>query len=114
MKKLLFIAVGVLFAASCTTQKTLYTWGKYQEAAYAYTKNNTEKDAEALIQAYQYIIDNQKSGRKTVPPGIYADYGFLLVQQGRVEEGLKLMKMEIALYPESRVFIEGIIKKLEQ
>ena len=113
MKKLLVIAVGMLFLASCA-QQNLYTWGKYQEAAYAYTKNNTEKDIEALIKAYQYIIDNQKSGRKTVPPGICADYGFLLIQRGRVNEGLKLMKMEIALYPESRVFIEGIIKKLEQ
>jgi hypothetical protein len=115
MKKLLFItSCFLLLAAGCATQKTLYNWGKYQEASYYYMKNNTDKDLEALLKEYQYIINNQKAGRKIVPPGIYADYGYLLIQQGKVNEGLELMKLEIALYPESAVFIEGIIKRLEK
>ena len=114
MKKLLFLAAGLLCLAGCAP-KPLYTWGKYQDASHKYVKNNTEKDADALIKTYQYIIDHPKNGKRQVaPPGICADYGFLLVQKGRVEEGLKLMRMEIALYPESAVFVEAIIKKLEQ
>jgi hypothetical protein len=77
-------------------------------------KNNTDDDLEKLLKEYQYIIDNQKAGRKTIPPGIYADYGYLLVKQGKIKEGIALMKMEIVLYPESAVFVEGIIKRLEQ
>ncbi|MDR1343008.1 MAG: DUF4810 domain-containing protein [Prevotellaceae bacterium] len=114
MKKILFIASGFLLLAGCASQKTLYNWGKYQEASYSYVKNNTDNDLEKLLKEYQYIIDHQKAGRKTVPPGIYADYGYLLVKQGKTKEGIALMKMEIALYPESTAFIEGIIKRLEQ
>ena len=66
------------------------------------------------MKEYQYLIENQKAGRKTVQPGVYADYGYLLVKQGKIKEGIALMKMEVALYPESAMFIEGIIKRLEQ
>ena len=102
-----------LMALSCVTQKTLYNWSGYQEASYQYMKSNTEQDLEKLLEKYQFLIDNQKTGRQTVPPGMYADYGFLLVRQGKVEEGVKLMKMEVALYPESAVFVGRIIKRIE-
>jgi hypothetical protein len=114
MKKILFIASCVLWLVGCAPQTTLYNWGKYQEASYSYVKTNTDEDLEKLLKEYQYVIENQKAGRKTVPPGIYADYGYLLVKQGKIKEGIDMMKMEIALYPESAVFIEGIIKRLEQ
>lgn len=111
---LLIIGAGLLLLASCAPQKTLYNWGKYQEASYKYVKTDTDEDREKLVKAYEYIINNQKEGRQVVPPGIYADYGYLLVKHGKKEEGLKLMKMEIALYPESEVFIGRIIKRLEE
>ena len=112
--RILVIILGLPLMVSCVPQKTLYNWGKYQEAGYQYIKKNTDQDLEKLLQAYQYVIDNQKTGRMTVPPGIYADYGFFLVKQGKVEEGLKLMKMEVALYPESAVFMNRIIKRIEE
>ena len=113
LKNLVLILGLSLMVMSCATQKTLYNWGGYQEASYQYMKTNTEQDLEKLLVRYQYLIDNQKGGRMVVPPGIYADYGFLLVKKGRVEEGLKLMKMEVVLYPESAVFVERIIKRIE-
>ncbi|MDR3188809.1 MAG: DUF4810 domain-containing protein [Prevotellaceae bacterium] len=114
MKKILLIASAALLLAGCMPQKTLYSWGKYEERSYSYVKTNTDEDLEKLLKEYQYIISHQKGGRKTVPPGIYADYGYLLVRQGKVAEGIAMMKMEIALYPESAGFVEGIIKRLEQ
>ena len=114
MKKITFITACSLFLlASCTSQKSLYNWGKYQEASYQYVKTDTDQSFEKLLKAYEYVINNQKEGRQVVPPGIYADYGFLLVKRGKTEEGLKLMKMEVALYPESSVFVGRIIKRLE-
>jgi len=112
-KTLIILSLTSLMMVSCVQQKTLYNWGKIQETSYQYMKYGTEKDLEKLLKTYQYAIDNQKKGRMTVQPGICADYGFLLIKQGEVEKGLKFMKMEIALYPESAVFIEQIIKRIE-
>ena len=60
------------------------------------------------------IIDKQKGKRGAVPPGIYADYGFILLQANRTEEGKAMLLKEISLYPESKVFIERILKMTEK
>jgi hypothetical protein len=60
------------------------------------------------------MIDYPGGIRGVVPPGIYADHGFMLFKQGKTKEALDYMKMEIGLYPESAVFIGRIIKQLEK
>ena len=60
------------------------------------------------------MIEKQKGLRKTVPPGLNAEYGFLLCKQGKKEEGIKYLKAEIALYPESATYVSRIIKQLEK
>ena len=63
---------------------------------------------------YKKVITMQKGARKVVPPGVNAEYGYLLVKAGQKEEGMTLLKEEIALYPESEKFISRIIKQLEK
>jgi hypothetical protein len=112
--KLLAPALFVLLLASCiSVPKPLYTWGNYQERTYAYIKDATDKSQDELLNTCQTLIDKQQGSRKTVPPGICADYGYLLYKQGKTQEGLALLEKEIALYPESSVFISRIIKKLK-
>ena len=86
MKKMILFFALLMPLFSCTTQKTLYTWGKYSNSSYNYLKNSNEEATKELIEAYQKIIAEQKGSRETVPPGIYADYGFILLQADRTEE----------------------------
>jgi hypothetical protein len=104
--------------ASCASHKSLnkplYVWGVYEITNYNYLKNKDEKSTQALIATYQNIIDKQKGARGVVPPGIYADYGFVLLQTNKTENGKSMLLKEIALYPESKIFIDRILKTLEQ
>ena len=115
MKKLFIAVVSVLALASCgTVQPDLYSWYNSEDATYQYTKRaSEEKLAEAMAQ-YKKVITMQKGARKVVPPGVNAEYGYLLVKAGQKEEGMTLLKEEIALYPESEKFISRIIKQLEK
>lgn len=114
MKKIIFVSITIFLLASCTTQKPLYSWGKYENASYNYLKKSDEESTQQLIENYQEIINNQKKGsRGVVPPGIYADYGFVLLQKDKTEEGKAMLQKEIDLYPESKIFIERILKMLE-
>ena len=115
MKKVFVAAVAVLTLASCgTVQPDLYSWYNSEDATYQYTKRaSEEKLAEAMAQ-YKKVISTQKGARGVVPPGVNAEYGYLLVKAGQKEEGLTLLKQEIALYPESEKFISRIIKQLEK
>jgi hypothetical protein len=46
------------------------------------------------------------------PPGINAEYGFLLCKAGKKEQGITLLKEEMRLYPESQKYISRIINQL--
>lgn len=116
MKKHFFSGVLLiaLCCTGCTTQKTLYSWSDYEKRSYSYVKDDTEKNLDELLAAYEEMINQQTGLRQTPPPGVCADYGYLLVKKGKTAEGIQLMKKEIALYPESATFISRIIKKLEE
>ncbi len=114
MIKIIVISITILFLASCTTQKPLYSWDKYEITSYNYLKNSDEKSTQELIETYQNIIEKQKGTRGVVPPGVYADYGFILLQNNKSEEGKAMLLKEVALYPESKIFIDRIIKILNE
>lgn len=111
---LTLIITAALGMTSCVTNKPLYTWGNYDVTTYNYIKNETEKSLDDLLETYAKLMENQKGERKTVPPGLCADYGFLLYKKGEKNKAIEMLKMEIALYPESATFITRIIKKLEE
>lgn len=108
------IAVIALIAVSCKMAKPLYNWEKYDRDSYTYLKKQDDKSTANLLETYQKIIAKQDKTRGVVPPGIYADYGLLLIENARAEEGKKMLEKEIELYPESKIFIDRILKTLEK
>ena len=114
MKKIVTSAIMLMALASCQTQQTLYSWYDSEEATYMYTKRGTDELLTKAMAQYEKVINKQKGIRKTVPPGVNAEYGFLLYKTGKKEEGLALLKAEIKAYPESEIFISRILKQLEK
>lgn len=113
MRKCIVIAVISLIAVSCAPTKPLYNWKGYDDAVYAYTKASDEKSNENLIKIYEKLIKNSGGSREVPPPGVCADYGYLLVKRGEIVKGKELLTRETILYPESKQFIDRIIKRFE-
>lgn len=116
MKKMIVgstLMFALLLLGCAPSQKTLYNWENYQQEAHDYVKTSTDGSLDDLLKVYEQILNKQTGIRKTIPPGICADYGYLLVKKGKKAEGIAMMKKEVALYPESAVFMSRIIKKLE-
>jgi len=117
MRKSIYMGVltlSVLFLASCSSSQHLYSWYNYEDIVYQYSKNPNEKLQTKVLEQYKMVTEHQRGLRATVPPGLYAEYGFLLYKTGKKDEGLKMMKEEITLYPESEMYISRIIKQLEK
>lgn len=114
MRKLIISAVCMMAMASCQTQQSLYSWYDSQDATYTYTKRNTDETLAKAMAQYEKVISKQNGLRNTVPPGVNAEYGYLLYKAGKKEQGLALLRAEIAAYPESERFISRIIKQLEK
>lgn len=111
--KIIAMSAMVLFAMSCGTTQ-LYSWYDYQTDYYYYLKNADENSQKKLAETYEKIIEKQKEIRGVVPPGIYADYGWLLLQDNKIEEGKAMLAKEIELYPESETFVGSILKRYEK
>ena len=113
MKYLMFIASTFLLVSCSLMQKPLYNYAQYEDAVYRYITVQDEKSEERLLKNYEKILG--KPGiRKTPPPGICADYGYLLLKKGETKKGKTLLKREKKLYPESAVFINAILKRIEK
>ena len=115
IKKILGLCLIVGGLSSCgSSSPQMYTWYNYNDAAYSYMKNQTENSEVDLLAAYNKTIDKQKGTRGVVPPGIYAEKGYLLIKSGKTEEGVAYLKKEVELYPESEKFVGKIIKQYEE
>ncbi|MCI5982941.1 MAG: DUF4810 domain-containing protein [Marinilabiliaceae bacterium] len=122
MKKRLIIACAAavmsLAFTSCKPKQVylpLYIWHDYNDASYAYSKVPSEETLAALMKVYEDMMNDQEGSlRQVPPPGMLAEYGYMLCKAGQKEKGLELLKKEIKVYPESEVFVSRIIKQLEK
>lgn len=115
MKTTIISVLAVLALGSCTTTKpTLYSWYNYEDATYQYSKKRTDELKVKVLEQYKRLTDKQKGTRGAVPPGLYAEYGYMLYMSGKKDEGLEFLKKEIQMYPESDKYISRIIKQLEK
>lgn len=118
MKKYLLtagLAAALLLSLpSCGSYQKLYSWHTYENASYVYYKTHSQESEEALLKSYCQLIEKQYGQRKAVPPGIYAEYGYLLIKKGEVDEGLEALEEEKKLYPESTPFVNRIIEQLKK
>ena len=108
-KKLMTVAVatGSLLMAGCQTTQGLYHWGDYESGLYGYYKDPAELAAlsEQLLAAIE-----DANGR--VAPGMYAEYGTLMLHQGKKDEAVIYYAKERDLWPESRHLMDTMINNL--
>jgi len=101
------LAVAALAASGCAGKVTTYRWGNYDEILYSHYKHPQER--QAYVAGLKTIILAAQQEGKTVPPGIYAEYGYALYEEGNAPEAIKYFERERDTWPESRVFMEKLI-----
>ena len=122
MKKSLLIIVAVLFCIaifdSCSPKAPIYAWYDYDDIAYLLMKNGEAANEEALknvglrMTCGAGMVDGLKDGG-AVPPGIYAEVGYIYFKQGNTTLAKKYFEKEIEAYPESKVYVSRILKQLK-
>jgi hypothetical protein len=99
------------FLTGCQTSKGIFYWGNYSETLYELKKEPDEKTLETHKEQLLKIIETSMKKNKLVPPGVYAEYGYLLLKEGKEDEGMEYLNKEESNFPESRTFIERIKTK---
>lgn len=113
-KGLAVIFLGLTLSA-CAKPTPLYVYGDYSESYYKDKKTANEGSRLKLEASMEKAIEeaaNSRSGR--VPPGMYANLGYMYLQDGKAREAISLFEKEKAVYPEAAHFMDRIIAKVEK
>ena len=94
----LFICLGLPACAPTG----MYHWGDYEDSLYArYTDAGEEGQAEAF-KMLEVTIQEAEAKNYRVPPGVYAEYGYLLFKQGKPDQAITHFRKEAETYKESK------------
>ena len=112
MKNIIIILFATLIISTgCGTVSTdVFYWQDYSLTLYDYKKNPDEKTLEAHKKEMLALIEYADKWERKVPPGVFAEYGYILLKEGDETRGMEYLDKETELYPESTVFIERIKK----
>jgi hypothetical protein len=105
--RLALLVTATLFVTACATHQK-YAWGTYDHSLYIYYKDPAT--AAALAQSLQATISAAEKTNAIVGPGIYAEYGYLLLQQGNPTAAIDAFRKEASHWPESKVFMDHMIQ----
>ncbi len=102
------LAMSALLLVGCATNHEKYTWGSYDPALYAYYKSPAKVTELSLT--LRETIDASDAKKLPVAPGLRAEYGYLLLQQGNASQAVVYFQAEEKEWPESKVFMDRMIQ----
>lgn len=107
----LFLLCCIAVVVAGCAPKTRYSWNEYDQKLYQHYKNPAEID-QFIADLKEVIEEGEEDGK--VPPGIYAEYGFVLYEQGKYKEAVKYFSIENDKWPESRVLMAKMIQNAQR
>ena len=107
---ILFFACLALIVSSCA--KPLYYWGTYSNTYYKNVKRADEKAFDNHKENLISIIAKSEQKHTQVPPGVYAELGFLLLPDDGEAAG-RYFQLEMETYPESTQLMKVLIDNLK-
>jgi len=109
------LAIAIFLISGCSSgPKPLYNYGKYSESYYGVKKDATTESALQYQKALEYCIEevgDSRSGK--VPPGMYANLGYLYLKAGQNAKAKENFIKEKTIYPEAIHFMDRMIQKID-
>lgn len=107
--RLLTLLTAVALCAGCA-KPTLYSWGDYDESLeQRYGKENSAQAEQLLRDQMLAYADGER-----VPPGVYADYAFLLFRRGDLAGAVFFFQKEKKAFPESAVLMDRLTERIRK
>lgn len=105
------VVLMLLFSICGCVPQTQYAWNNYDKTLYNHYKDPSQK--EDFSQTLKETVEEAESSNR-VPPGIYAEYGFLMYEQGNSLQAIQYYQKEADKWPESRAFMAKMINTAQK
>ncbi|MDR9468598.1 DUF4810 domain-containing protein [Marinospirillum sp.] len=109
-KKLIFIVFLAVIGTGCASNNRLYDWGQYEQTLFVFYHDPAQKE-QALKDYLAFVQEH--AGDPRLAPGLYAEAGTFLLEQGDVEGAVGFYRMEYDRWPESQPMLGALITNLE-
>ena len=106
-KSILLCASAVALTACVAAPR--FEYGAYEPTLYAYYKK--PELADKFETALEKAIEKGEASDR-LAPGLYAELGYLKLNQGDQATAVQLFRKEAEAFPESEVFMSGIVSRL--
>ena len=106
MHQKLSLAIIMLLCLVGCAPNTYYSWNGYDEKLHNYYKTPAESDQ--FISALYEIISAAGPDER-IPPGIYAEYGYQLLERGQFDNAVIWFNKEKDTWSESDFFMNKMI-----
>jgi hypothetical protein len=103
--KCTILLIILISLSGCASYK--YGWNNYDNTLYQHYKSPDQN--EIFEENLKNIVQNDEA-TGNIPPGIYAEYGYLLFERGQFNDAKLYFQKEYDKWPESRVFMTKILK----
>jgi len=111
----LAISFGILSMTGCMQPKpNIYYWGNYEQLVHDMYLKPGSADAPTQIEKLSSDLQNAESRGLKIHPGLYAQLGFMYALEGRMVEMESAFNQEKSLFPESTIFIDGLLKRAKR
>ena len=108
----LAILLPGLLVAGCTAPHGLYAWGDYEECVYEACSEPGGFDVRAQIVMLTELIEETEAKGRTLGPGVRAHLAYLYTLDGNPDLAIVLFRQEIARFPESARFYNGLMERM--
>ena len=96
-----------IFLVGCFPPK-MYYWGDYSDSLYRSKKNPSDESVLKHHQSLENIVEESKKNNLRVPPGVYAELGYLYFRQNKNQLAIQNFKLEKETYPEAAFFMDRL------
>lgn len=107
------VLVAAVGTSACTQQQPLYRWGVYEPLLYDMYLKPGKADPGTQIAKLSEDIERTRAEGRNVPPGVHAHLGYLYYTQGQTALAREEFVLEKQLFPESAVFIDGMLARMQ-
>lgn len=112
IKRGLVLVAFVVLASGCASNTGLYEWGSYEDDLFTYY--HKPELQEKVVADHIAFINELEQTNERPPPGLLAEAGTLLLQEGDREGALAFYQREHDLWPESRQMMGALIQNLKE
>jgi hypothetical protein len=108
------LTLSTLQTGCASKAEDLYAWGGYEELVYVSLSRPDEFQLEDGIRALEQDQERAAVSGRGMPPGWYAHLGYLYARSGRLDAARAAFEQEKAQFPESRAFVDWLMRNTGQ